>query len=389
MTKATKAARVLCAMSGGVDSSLAAARLVDAGYEVVGVTLHLWDYDPDLGDKGRCCAPEDQHDARRVADQLGIPHYTFDRRELFQEHVVGPFVDAYLMGRTPSPCVACNRSVKIRELLPLADRLDAAFIATGHYARVGCEEGRAHLLRGRDRSKDQSYFLYMLGASELSRLLFPLGDATKGEVRAEALARGLIGADKGESQELCFVQSSRYDAFVAERAGASGAGRVRPGPIIGPSGRVIGQHGGLHRFTVGQRKGLGVSLGAPAYVVRLDASSSAVHLGYQEDLGCRGAALAGVTLGEGVALPLACEVQVRARHRPASGRVSRRLDVTGEEVTVVDFDSPVPAVAPGQIAVFYAGERVLGGGAIVESFPSRSAPGEDRAEAVACAEGVS
>src|SRR5262245_13658784 len=208
------AARVLVAMSGGVDSSVAAARLRDQGYDVVGVTLHLWDYPDDGSVRGRCCAPEDQHDARRVADHLGIPHYTFDRRELFREHVVAPFVDAYLDGRTPSPCVACNRSVKLRELFPLADRLGAAFVATGHYARVTREaDGRARLYRGRDRGKDQSYFLHMLREDELARLLLPLGDATKEEVRAEALARRLPGATKGESQELCFVPTGRYDAF--------------------------------------------------------------------------------------------------------------------------------------------------------------------------------
>src|SRR6185437_6900571 len=173
---------------------------------------------PDDGSvRGRCCAPEDQHDARRVADHLGIPHYTFDRRELFRRHVIDPFVDAYLAGETPSPCVSCNRSVKLRELFPLAERLGAAFVATGHYARVVWDGGVARLHRARDRVKDQSYFLHMLRADELARVLFPLGDATKEEVRAEALARALPGAGKGESQELCFVPTGRYDAFVAER----------------------------------------------------------------------------------------------------------------------------------------------------------------------------
>src|SRR4051812_10717279 len=209
--------RILIAMSGGVDSSVAAAWLVQRGYDVVAVTLHLWDYPDDGSVRGRCCAPEDQHDARRVADHLGIPHYTFDRRELFQEHVIGPFVDAYLEGRTPSPCVACNRSVKLRELFPLAERLGASFVASGHYARVALEQGRARLYRGRDRGKDQSYFLHMLRADELAPLVLPLGDATKEEVRAEAVARCLPGATKGESQELCFVPAGRYDAFVAER----------------------------------------------------------------------------------------------------------------------------------------------------------------------------
>jgi tRNA-uridine 2-sulfurtransferase len=368
-------------MSGGVDSSLAAARLVDAGYEVIGVTLHLWDYDPDKSDKGRCCAPEDQHDARRVADQLGVPHYTFDRRELFQEHVVGPFVDAYLEGRTPSPCVSCNRSVKLRELLPLADRLGAAYVATGHYARVRREPSGAQLLRGRDRNKDQSYFLYMLEARELERLLLPLGDALKDEVRSEASRRRLVGADKGESQELCFVQSSRYDSFVAERAGVetTGRSRIRPGPIVGPDGRVIGRHDGLYRFTVGQRKGLGVTLGSPAYVVRLDPSEAAVHVGAAGDLECSGALVDGLTLHEGVSLPLVADIQVRARHRAQPGRLSRRRHPsTGQDALILDFDEPVRAVAPGQIAVLYEGDRVLGGATIIQGFPSSPLMGDDR-----------
>ncbi len=197
--------RVVVAMSGGVDSSVAAARLLDDGWDVVGVTLHLWD-SPDPTQESRCCAPEDQHDARRVADRLGFPHFTFDRRELFRERVVDPFVRAYLEGRTPSPCVDCNEHVKVRELVPLAERLGARFVATGHYARV--ERGPAgavQLLRGRDARKDQSYFLHVVTDEELERLILPLGESTKEEVRAEALARNLPGAQKGESQELCFV----------------------------------------------------------------------------------------------------------------------------------------------------------------------------------------
>src|SRR5262249_45476721 len=231
-------------------------------------TLHLWDYPDDGSVKGRCCAPEDQYDARRVADHLGIAHYSFDRRELFSAQVVEPFVEAYLEGRTPSPCVACNRSVKLRELLPLADRLGAERVATGHYARVVEEDGRARLYRGRDRGKDQSYFLHMLREDELARVLFPLGDATKEEVREEARARGLPGADKGESQELCFVPQGHYAEFVAARAGD----RVRPGPIVDDGGRVVSTHAGIHAFTIGQRKGLGVALGKPAFVVGLDAA---------------------------------------------------------------------------------------------------------------------
>jgi len=350
-------ARVIVAMSGGVDSSVAAARLLDAGHEVVGVTLHLWDYPDDGSVRGRCCAPEDQHDARRVADHLGIPHYTFDRRALFREHVVDPFVDAYLDGRTPSPCVACNRSVKLRELFLLADRLGAAFVATGHYARVA--EGR--LFRGRDRHKDQSYFLHVLRAGELARLMLPLGDATKEEVRAEAVARRLPGAGKGESQELCFVPAGRYDAFVAERAGA----RVRPGAIVDAGGRAVGRHAGVHAFTVGQRRGVGVALGRPVFVVGLDAETATVRLGDEAELYARQARIEGAAWSDDVAFPLEAEVKVRARHEAERATIERAVDpATRAEVFVARFHAPVRAVSPGQVAVAYRGDRVLGGGTI-------------------------
>ncbi len=356
--------RVLVAMSGGVDSSVAAARLVDAGHDVVGVTLHLWDY-PEDAEKSRCCAPEDQHDARRAADFLGIPHYTFDRRELFRELVVNPFVNAYLDGETPSPCVSCNRTVKLRELLPLADRLGAEAIATGHYARVVRDnEGRARLYRGRDRSKDQSYFLHMLREDELQRLLLPLGEATKAEVRAEAVLRALPGATKGESQELCFVTAGRYDAFVAERAD----GRVRPGPILDREGHELGQHEGIHKFTIGQRKGLGVALGRPSYVVGLDAKTGAVRLGDDDDLRAAFAELSDPAFAEDVTFPCEATVQVRSRHEGAPAVLQR-----SEGGLVARFVEPVRAVSPGQVLVAFDGERVLGGATIVRATSVREA----------------
>lgn len=353
-------------MSGGVDSAVAAARLRDAGHDVVGVTLHLWDYPDDGSVRGRCCAPEDQHDARRVADFLGIPHFSFDRRELFERTVVAPFVDAYLAGTTPSPCVACNRSVKLRELLPLADRLGATHVATGHYARVVVDaSGRARLHRARDASKDQSYFLHMLRHDELARLVLPLGEATKEEVRAEGLARGLPGADKGESQELCFVPRGRYDAFVAERAGD----RVRPGPILDADGRTIGTHAGVHGFTVGQRKGLGVAVGKPAFVVGLDAETGAVRLGDERELLAVGARLEAPAFADDVVLPLEADVRVRARHEGARATIARERDPeTGEERLVARFHAPVRAVSPGQVAVAYDGDRVLGGATITAAI---------------------
>ena len=351
--------RVIVAMSGGVDSSVAALRLLDRGYEVVGVTLHLWDYPDDGSVRGRCCAPEDQHDARRVADHLGIPHYTFDRRELFAEHVVGPFVDAYLGGETPSPCVACNRSVKLRELFPIADRLGAALVATGHYARVVDEGGAARLHRGRDRGKDQSYFLHMLRADELARLSLPLGDATKDEVRAEAIARRLPGATKGESQEICFVPTGRYDAFVTERAD----GRTRPGPIVDGEGRAVGEHAGVHGFTIGQRKGLGVALGRPVFVVGLDAETATVKLGDEADLYACEARIEEAAWSDDVVFPLEAEVKVRARHEPERATIER----AASGGFVARFREPVRAISPGQVAVAYRGDRVLGGGTITRA----------------------
>jgi tRNA-uridine 2-sulfurtransferase len=353
--------RVLVAMSGGVDSSVAAARLHDAGFEVVGVTLHLWDY-PDAGGgrgHGRCCAPEDQYDARRVAEAVGFAHFTFDRRPLFASTVVTPFVDAYLAGETPSPCADCNRGVKLAELLALADRLGARGVATGHYARIQRgPDGSPHLLMGADRDKDQSYFLYASPRAWLERLVFPLGESTKGEVRAEAARRGLPGAGKGESQELCFVgaRARDYVDFVAARA----EGRVRPGRIVDRHGHAVGVHGGVHRFTIGQRKGIGVALGKPAFVTRIEPETATVHLGGEPELLSRRAAVSHLSLAEGVSLPTRARVRIRYRHDGQAATIS----ATSEREALVVFDEPVRAVTPGQIAVFYEGDRVLGGGRV-------------------------
>lgn len=350
------AERVLVAMSGGVDSSVAAARLVAQGYDVVGATLHLWDYPDDGSVQGRCCAPEDVRDAARAADALGIPHYAFDRREVFRQRVIDPFVNAYLAGETPSPCVRCNRGIKTRELLDLAERLGAEAVATGHYARTRSGRAGAELWRARDRDKDQSYFLHMLSPGVLERLRFPLGDATKTEVRQEAGRLGLPGAGKGESQELCFVQSGRYDEFVAQRA----ADRLRPGPIVDETGRELGRHDGVHGFTIGQRKNLGVALGRRAYVVHIDAERGLVELGDRERLAACGAVVGEPYLHPSVELPRACSVAVRYRGAQVPAMVDARTDGRLR----VGFETPVNAVVPGQYAVFYDGERVLGGGVI-------------------------
>lgn len=352
--------RILVAMSGGVDSSVAAAELCALGYEVVGVTLHLWDYPDDGSVQGRCCAPEDIHDARRVCDRLGIAHYAFDRRELFEQTVVAPFVESYLDGATPSPCVRCNRGVKIKELLAIADRLGARRIATGHYARLREHAGCIELLRARDSNKDQSYFLHMLAPEVLRRLLFPLGEMTKQQVREAAQRWSLPGANKGESQELCFVPSGRYDAFVEQRA----PDRVRPGPILDGQGREVGVHAGVHRFTVGQRRNLGVALGERAYVVGLDANAATVRLGERSQLLCSGARLDEVALAPDVELPARCQVAVRYRGRSHAAV----LEAEAEGVRV-RFEEPVAAVVVGQYAVAYQGERVLGGGRIAAASP--------------------
>src|SRR5688572_13596299 len=350
--------RVVVAMSGGVDSSVAAARLVAEGYDTIGVTLHLWDYPDDGSVRGRCCAPEDVHDARRVADRLGIAHYAFDRRELFRRSVVEPFVDAYVGGTTPSPCVRCNRGVKIPELLGLSRSLGAERVATGHYARILRQGERYELHRARDRDKDQSYFLHMLGQPELSRLLFPLGELDKASVRDEARALGLPGAEKGESQELCFVPTGRYDAFVAERA----TERLRPGPIVDDTGKQVGSHDGVHAFTVGQRKNLRVALGHRAYVVGIDAASATVKLGDRQALLAGRALLDEPSLAAGVEPPFECDVLVRYR----GGAHPARVRGSGSALEL-EFAEPVAAVVPGQYAVFVSGDRVLGGGVIREA----------------------
>jgi tRNA-specific 2-thiouridylase len=365
----TSRERVIVAMSGGVDSAVAAARLVDEGHDVVGVTLHLWDYPEEgAGSHGRCCAPEDQYDARRTADALGIPHFTFDRRELFAKTVVEPFVEAYLAGETPSPCTACNRGVKIAELIALADRLGAARVATGHYARLArTSDGVPFLREGKDPSKDQSYFLYATPREHLERLVFPLGDSMKPEVRAEAVTRAIPGATKGESQELCFVGAGQgaYAAFVEERAGS----RVRPGPIVDADGKVVGAHEGIHRFTIGQRKGLGVALGKPAFVTAIDADTATVRLGEGEGLASIAAAVDDVVLAPGISLPFEARVRVRYRHEGAVARVERAAD-GAPGTAIVRFEKPVRAVSRGQVAVFYDGDRVLGGGRLCYSHAS-------------------
>jgi tRNA-specific 2-thiouridylase len=362
--------RVLVAMSGGVDSSLAAARLCAAGYAVEGVTLRL----VPPGEDSRAAASSAVADAARVAQALGIAHHVVDCVESFERLVAAPFVQAYLEGRTPSPCVGCNRQVKFRQLVDFADRLGIAEVATGHYARVRVtERGRPALYRGLDRRKDQSYFLCLLPSEWLARVRFPLGESTKAEVRAEAVAAGLPVALRAESQELCFAPEG-YLPYVERRA----AGRIRPGVIKDASGRPLAPHGGVHRFTRGQRKGLGVALGYPAFVTRVDAGSGDVTIGRHEE-----ACAMGVRLGEGrwdeeLDRPAEVLVKVRSQHAGALGRLEvERLPAPDAPQAgpsssarrgprLVRFREAVAGVSPGQVAVAYDGDRVLGGATIEE-----------------------
>ncbi len=351
--------RVVVGLSGGVDSSVAAALLVEQGYEVVGVTLHL------AGSASRCCSLDDADDARRVAESLGIRFYVANETERFRREVMQPFADAYLAGRTPIPCVACNRRFKFERLLGRARALGASAVATGHYARVERDpaSGACRLLRARDVSKDQSYFLYDLGQEQLAHALFPLGELDKAQVRARARALDLVTADKPESQEICFVPDGDYARVVEALRPAALAGA---GEIVDGAGRVLGRHAGVHRFTVGQRRGLGLGGGERLYVRALEPERNRVVVGPVEDLDSRGAEVEAVRWisGRAPAADLRARVRVRYRHDGADAR----LEPLAGSRARAHFDAPVRAVAPGQAAVFYRGDEVLGGGSIAASL---------------------
>lgn len=368
MEPAKNKERVLAALSGGVDSAVAAALLQEAGYDVVAVTLHLWDA---TGSQqvGRCCAPEDRDDARKVAEHLGIPHYVVDEREAFRKEVVDPFVDAYLRGETPSPCVSCNRTVKVAFLQGLAEQLGAKKIATGHYARLEQEPGpmgdvngeatpsrvaRTRLLRGKDRQKDQSYFLFGVPESVRRRLLFPLGAMEKDEVREHARRFGLPNADKKDSQELCFVPDGNVRGFVAGERGESGAGSI----VDAVSHEVVGTHDGISGFTVGQRRGLSLGGGPARYVLRILPETNEVVVGSDDMLRTSEAFIGESTwLHATPTAPFEASVRIRYRHEPAIAKISPE----GEGFRV-RFQDPQRAVTPGQAAVVYLGDEVLGGG---------------------------
>jgi len=345
--------RVVVAMSGGVDSSLAAALLRDAGCEVIGLTMHL------AGQHSRCCSLDDAEDARRVARHLGIRFYVANLEEEFRREVQQPFADAYLAGRTPIPCVQCNSRFKFDHLLARARALGASRVATGHYARIDRDPdtGLRRLRRALDSAKDQSYFLFELGQAQLAAALFPLGALEKPEVRARARALALPVADKPESQEICFVPEGDYAKSVEALRPEALPGR---GEIVDAAGRVLGSHAGIHHFTIGQRRGLGIAAQRPLFVTRIDAQHNRVVVGEAPALLAPGARVERVRWVAGGAPEAGSRAQVRIRH--GHGGSQARLWPLSPSALRVDFDEPVRAVTPGQAAVFYQGDLVLGGG---------------------------
>lgn len=338
-------------MSGGVDSSVAAALMEKAGHEVMGVTLKLWSGPGGAAPTAGCCTVSDAEDARRVAAQLDIPYYVLDHTDDFRDGVVNRFVEDYVSGRTPNPCIECNRRVKFDRLLRRLDDFECDVLVTGHHARTRLVDGSWRLLRGRDAAKDQSYVLSMLSQSELSRIRFPVGELTKVEVRRLAVEMGMRTADKAESMDICFVGSRDYRSFLADVAPAA----FTPGPVVDSSGAVIGSHDGIAGFTVGQRRGLGVAVGEPRFVVRIEPETASVVVGPRADLSVNEVSLAQLTwTGEDTAPD-----RVMAQYRAHGDPVSASLD--GPSLV---FDQPQEAVAPGQTIAFYDEEEVLGGALI-------------------------
>jgi tRNA-uridine 2-sulfurtransferase len=360
---------IAVAMSGGVDSSVVAGMMRRDGDDVVGLTMQLWNQRrlPELqtgGATGRCCSLDDVYDARAVAQHLGIPYYVVNFEQRFEEEVVKPFIDEYLAGRTPIPCTLCNNFVKFNEFLDMAAGIGAVSIATGHYARLNFNErsGRYELRRGVDRAKDQTYFLFGLTQPQLARTRFPLGEYTKPQVRELARELGIPVAEKHDSQEICFVPNGDYAQFIDAYFREQGIG-IEPvrGAIVDREGRVLGEHGGVHHFTVGQRKGIGVASREPLYVIATEPASQKVIVGANDQLLRAKLIARDVNWISSAPLtePRRAEVKIRNKHQPASATLIPLADHTR---VGVHFDEPQRAVTPGQAAVFYDGDLVLGGG---------------------------
>jgi tRNA-uridine 2-sulfurtransferase len=350
--------RVVVAMSGGVDSSVTAALLVRAGYDVVGITLQLYDHGAAIGRKGACCAGQDVRDAAAVAERLGIPHYVLDYESRFRQTVIEDFAESYRRGETPVPCIRCNERVKFRDLLGTARDLGASALATGHYARRVAGPDGAELHRARDDNRDQSYFLYRTTRDELDFLRFPLGALPKEETRALARDFDLPVAAKPDSQDICFVPQGSYADIVIRLRPEAG----EPGDIVDAAGRVLGRHAGIAHFTVGQRKGLGIAAAEPLYVLRIEPEARRVVVGSKAERGQTRVRLAEINW-LGPPLAPSASLTVTAQLRSAQSPVPATLvpDPAGDTGELL-FDDPIGAVAPGQAGVLYAGDRVLGGG---------------------------
>ena len=349
-------AKVIVGMSGGVDSAVAALLLKQAGHEVVGVTLRTWQSED--GQESRCCEIDD---ARETARILGIPYHVFNCTSDFENKVVRPFIDDYLHGRTPNPCVICNRAIKWERLLHAADVLQADYVATGHYASVvRLENGRYTVRKALHAEKDQAYMLYRLTQEQLARTLMPLGGYTKQAVRGLAAQAGIPTAAKPDSQEICFVTDGHYADFIREHTDASVPGE---GNFVDENGKILGRHKGIIHYTVGQRKGLGVSLGVPAYIRKICADTNEIVLGTADETGCAAIACRDLNFMSIPALdaPLRCQVKIRYHHPGQSAA----LEMTGEDRLKVTFDAPVRSAAPGQSAVFYDDNGCLIGGGII------------------------